>query len=102
MNIHDLRMVEDYNPPFHDKVPSDPSFEDMRKVVCVDQCRPTLPNRWSTDQTLTTLAKLMRECWCQAASSRHTSLRVKKTLIKISQCCQTFSKMDMENDRIIV
>lgn len=42
-------MVEDYNPPFHDKVPSDPSFEDMRKVVCVDQCRPTLPNRWSTD-----------------------------------------------------
>lgn len=95
-------MVEDYQPPFHDKVPSDPSFEDMRKVVCVDQCRPTIPNRWATDPTLTNLAKLMRECWCQAASSRHTSLRVKKTLIKISESCQKSSKLDMENDRIIV
>ena len=42
-------MVEEYRPPFWDVVPSDPSFEDMRKVVVVDQQRPTLPNRWMTD-----------------------------------------------------
>lgn len=42
-------IVEDYKPPFYDVVPSDPSFEDMRKVVSVDQQRPSLPNRWASD-----------------------------------------------------
>lgn len=42
-------IAEDYKPPFFDVVPSDPSFEDMRKVVCVDQQRPNLPNRWVSD-----------------------------------------------------
>lgn len=42
-------IVEEYKPPFYDVVPSDPSFEDMRKVVCVDQQRPSIPNRWISD-----------------------------------------------------
>lgn len=42
-------ISEEYKPPFWDVVPSDPSFEDMRKVVCTDQQRPVIPNRWSTD-----------------------------------------------------
>jgi len=35
--------------PFYDVVPMDPSFEDMRKVVCIDNYRPSIPNRWSSD-----------------------------------------------------
>nr|CAD7577122.1 unnamed protein product [Timema californicum] len=42
-------IAEDYKPPFHDLVPNDPSFEDMKKVVCVDQQRPVLPNRWASN-----------------------------------------------------
>jgi len=42
-------MVEDYQPPFWGIVPSDPSFEDMRKLVCVEKQRPVIPNRWTTD-----------------------------------------------------
>ena len=42
-------FVEEYRPAFFDMVPSDPSFEDMRKVVCVDQYRPAIPNRWDSD-----------------------------------------------------
>lgn len=40
-----LGIVEEYRPPFFDLVPLDPSFEEMRKVVCVDQQRPSLHNR---------------------------------------------------------
>lgn len=40
-----LGIVEDYRPPFFDLVPSDPSFEEMKKVVCVDQQSPSLHNR---------------------------------------------------------
>lgn len=44
-----LGMVDDYKPPFWDVVPSDPSFDDMKKVVVIDQQRPVIPNRWSSD-----------------------------------------------------
>lgn len=48
-------IVEDYKPPFYDLVPNDPSFEDMRKVVCVEQQRPFIPNRWFSDPVRTSL-----------------------------------------------
>ncbi|XP_076829624.1 activin receptor type-1 [Brachyhypopomus gauderio] len=76
-------IVEDYKPPFYDLVPNDPSFEDMRKVVCVEQQRPFVPNRWFSDPTLSALVKLMKECWYQNPSARLTALRIKKTLDKI-------------------
>lgn len=41
--------VEEYKPPFYDCVNSDPSFDDMRRIVCIDQRRPVLPNRWLSD-----------------------------------------------------
>ena len=36
--------------PFWDVVPTDPSFEEMRKIVCVDGQRPPVPNRWHNDE----------------------------------------------------
>ena len=52
--------VEEYRPPFFDMVPSDPSFEDMRKVVCLDQYRPAVPNRWDSDPVNLLLIFLVR------------------------------------------
>ncbi|XP_028848969.1 serine/threonine-protein kinase receptor R3 isoform X2 [Denticeps clupeoides] len=76
-------IVEDYQPPFFDVVPSDPSFEEMKKVVCVDQHRPSLHNRLHFHPILSTVAKLMKECWFQSPSARLTALRVRKTLSKL-------------------
>lgn len=75
---------EEYRMPFHDLVPMDPSFDDMRKVVCVDQQRPVLPNRWVSDATLMSMGRVMKECWHPNPDVRLTSLRVKKTLIKLA------------------
>ncbi|XP_012381589.2 activin receptor type-1-like isoform X3 [Dasypus novemcinctus] len=77
-------IVEDYRPPFYDAVPNDPSFEDMKKVVCVDQQTPTIPNRLTADPVLSGLAQMMRECWYPNPSARLTALRIKKTLQKLS------------------
>uniref|UniRef100_A0A8C4WXZ4 receptor protein serine/threonine kinase n=1 Tax=Eptatretus burgeri TaxID=7764 RepID=A0A8C4WXZ4_EPTBU len=86
-------IVEESKVPFHDIVPSDPSFEDMRKVVCIDQQRPSIPNRWYSDPTLAALAQLMKECWYQNAAARLTALRIKKTLAKM--CSQVYcAKVD--------
>uniref|UniRef100_UPI00358F917B activin receptor type-1-like isoform X2 n=1 Tax=Myxine glutinosa TaxID=7769 RepID=UPI00358F917B len=86
-------IIEESKVPFHDVVPSDPSFEDMRKVVCIDQQRPGIPNRWYSDPTLAALARLMKECWYQNAAARLTALRIKKTLAKM--CSQFYcAKVD--------
>ncbi|GCB61332.1 hypothetical protein scyTo_0012897 [Scyliorhinus torazame] len=86
-------IVEDYKPPFYDLVPNDPGFDDMKKVICVDQQRPNIPNRWFSDPTLTSLAKVMKECWYHNPSARLTALRIRKTLTKIDN---SFDKLKMD------
>lgn len=43
-------IVEEYQLPYHDLVPSDPSYEDMREIVCLKKLRPSFPNRWTSDE----------------------------------------------------
>jgi TGF-beta receptor type-1 len=71
---------EDRQLPYFELVPSDPSIEDMRKVVCLDRQRPSLPPRWDDSVLLSGIARIMNECWYHNASSRLTSFRVKKML----------------------
>lgn len=76
--------------PYHDVVPSDPSFEEMRKVVCGDGYRPSIPNRWSSDPLLNGMAKLMKECWHSNPNVRLPALRIKKSLFKLASSDENF------------
>ena len=105
-------IVEEYQLPYYNMVPSDPSYEDMREVVCVKRLRPIVSNRWNSDevsgvqssqeviaeccqrhlvthdilftfQCLRAVLKLMSECWAHNPASRLTALRIKKTLAKM-------------------
>jgi len=76
--------VEDYALPYYDMVLPDPGFEDMHKVVCVDQYRPQIPSRWEQDKILCGLAKVMRECWHEDGNVRLPALRIKKSLLKLA------------------
>ncbi|KAM9810848.1 bone morphogenetic protein receptor type-1B [Neosynchiropus ocellatus] len=78
-------ILEEYQLPYHDLVPTDPSYEDMREVVCIKRLRPSFPNRWTSDECLRQMGKLMTECWAHNPASRLTALRVKKTLAKMSE-----------------
>lgn len=44
---------EDYQLPYYDLVPSDPSIEEMRKVVCDQRLRPNVPNWWQSYEVKT-------------------------------------------------
>ncbi|XP_012284466.1 activin receptor type-1 [Orussus abietinus] len=77
----------DYAAPYSEWLPNgsqEPSIEEMRKLVSLDQRRPPLPNRWHSDSTLTGMGKLMRECWHGKPAARLPILRVKKTLVKLA------------------
>ena len=38
-------QVDEYQLPYYNMVPSDPSWEEMKKVVAVEKKRPVIPNR---------------------------------------------------------
>ncbi|XP_077301885.1 TGF-beta receptor type-1-like isoform X2 [Arctopsyche grandis] len=76
-------MHDEYQPPYFDMVPPDPAVEDMRRIVCIDQRRPSIPNRWQSDNILQAMSKVMKECWYQNPAARLTALRIKKTLANI-------------------
>lgn len=76
-------MPDDYQPPYYDCVPPDPSLEDMRRVVCLERRRPNVPNRWHSDPVLSAISKVMKECWYHNPAARLTALRIKKTLANI-------------------
>uniref|UniRef100_T1IKD1 Serine/threonine-protein kinase receptor n=1 Tax=Strigamia maritima TaxID=126957 RepID=T1IKD1_STRMM len=75
--------TSDYQLPYFEFVPTDPSSEDMWKVVCIKKIRPSIPNRWYCNEQLLTMSKLMQECWHENPEARLTALRVKKTLRKL-------------------
>ncbi|XP_066596963.1 bone morphogenetic protein receptor type-1B-like [Prorops nasuta] len=75
-----ISMAEPYALPYHNVVPNDPDFEDMRLAVCVKQLRPDIPTKWKNDPILQTLVKLMVDCWHENPMARLTALRVKKTI----------------------
>ena len=43
---NDPNSAEDFALPYHMDVGPDPSFEEMRKVVCVAQRRPDMLDKW--------------------------------------------------------
>uniref|UniRef100_A0AAG5D911 Serine/threonine-protein kinase receptor n=1 Tax=Anopheles atroparvus TaxID=41427 RepID=A0AAG5D911_ANOAO len=76
-------VYDEYQLPFYDVVQPDPTIEEMRKVVCVDQLRPSIPSRWIACDTLHAISKVMKECWYQHPAARLSSLRIKKTLANL-------------------
>ncbi|KAG0729925.1 Bone morphogenetic protein receptor type-1B [Chionoecetes opilio] len=76
-------LVDEYQQPYDELVPPDPSFDDMHELVCKRGVRPELPLRWHCNEVLKTMSKVTQECWHANPAARLTALRVKKTLIKL-------------------
>lgn len=92
---------DEYKMPYQDVVPSDPSFDDMRKVVVLDNYRPSIPNQWVSDDLLNGMAKLMRECWHQNPNVRLPALRIKKTLQKLASTTSKDIKIGYDGESYV-
>ncbi|OON15026.1 kinase domain protein [Opisthorchis viverrini] len=78
-----LQNSDDADPymlPYGDLVESDPTFQTMYQIVCVDALRPPFSSRWANDKQMERCTRLMMECWHPQPEFRLTMLRVKKTL----------------------
>ncbi|GFV22620.1 hypothetical protein TNCV_2078111 [Trichonephila clavipes] len=83
IEFEEIGIHEEYQLPYHDMVPSDPSIDEMKKVVCFDKQRPPIPNRWQSCESLRVISKVMKECWYHNSAARLTALRIKKTLANL-------------------
>jgi len=89
-------LAEEFQLPYYDVVPSDPSLDDMKGVVCDKKIRPTCPNRWHASEQLKSLSKLMKECWYENPGARLTALRIKKSISYV-----VMEKMEVNSEMII-
>lgn len=78
-------LSEEYQLPYYDILPGDPSFEEVREVVLTANRRPLVPSEWFKDEPLQTMAKLMTECWVNQPAARLKALKVQKTLNKLKK-----------------
>ena len=63
MHLFATGIYEEYQLPYYDMVPGDPSLEEMRQAVCERKLRPALPNRWHAHEVVT-LNKLFIKGLC--------------------------------------
>jgi len=74
---------DDYQLPYYDSVQSDPTHDEMRKVVVTDRRRPEIPNTWQSCEALRVMSQVMKECWCHSSAARLSALRVRKNIVKL-------------------
>jgi len=80
---NESELCPQYQPPYWDMVGIDPSLDQMRKVVCLDQMRPEMPSNWNDSEPSHSMAKIMAECWYSDPLARLSALRIKKSLQNI-------------------
>jgi len=47
-----LGLCEEYQLPYYDMVPADPTHEEMRRVVAIERRRPDIANRWQGNEVI--------------------------------------------------
>jgi len=72
--------AEDYQMPYENIVPSDPSFEEMMKIVVTDGFRPRFPDSWVAKPIMQDIKKMIHESWASNPSAR---LRIANIKIKL-------------------
>lgn len=66
--------------PYDGVVPPNPDIQDMIKIVCDDQYRPPMYDKWEKYPMMKRLTDLMLECWRPNPRARMETLGVKKKL----------------------
>ncbi|XP_047737705.1 TGF-beta receptor type-1 [Hyalella azteca] len=76
--------AQEFQLPYYDLVPADPSIEDMKRVVVTERKRPAIHPAWRSCPELKLVSHVMSECWYHTAAARLTALRIKKSLAALS------------------
>lgn len=54
---------EEYQLPYYDMLPNDPTIEEVRKVVCTNKQRPVIPNKWQSCEVSLDMLLIAASVW---------------------------------------
>jgi len=95
----DLPEVEEYEVPFQALVPNDPSFEDMKTIVCDRKIRPEINRKWYEIPSLKPVVKLIMEGFSDKAKVRPSARKFKNDLNDVLRSfADRKEKVDMSNN----
>lgn len=80
MDENGFVVLKRHELPYYDSVPSDPSIEEMKVIVCEEDKRPVICDRLKADPVLRKFSEVIYECWHRNPGARLSALRIKKTL----------------------
>jgi len=81
---------ESYQVPFFSLTTADPSYDEMKSIVCDRGLRPQIPERWSGPSIfLRSLTRVIQECWHPIPIVRPSALRLKKTLVGLKETVES-------------
>ncbi|PAA54332.1 hypothetical protein BOX15_Mlig032325g2, partial [Macrostomum lignano] len=86
-----IRMVTEagsarpYGLPYHEFVGIDPSFDEMKEIVCQRQLRPGLPDSWADSATMQAYQALLAELWHELPAARLPALRAVMDLTRLAE-----------------
>eukprot|EP00111_Clytia_hemisphaerica_P006082 TCONS_00017634-protein len=100
--VDDEIPVHEYELPYKDDVPSNPSATDMKPVVCTEGRRPPIPPHWENDETMKKLSKMIGYCWLANPDERLRISRVRKQVHTLKDECKLTIKEDGEIEKDIV
>ena len=66
--------AEEAQLPYFDLLPSDPTLEEVRRIVCVERRRPSLPNPWNQHEVHITQAPECKGIAVHTCACRYTNM----------------------------
>ena len=77
-------VFEDFELPFYEMVPDDPTIEDMKTTVCERQLRPSCPTRWQDSDVRRHITSIFQNCFSLFSSFQYRWQTVNNIDIKFA------------------
>ncbi|CAF1169660.1 unnamed protein product [Adineta steineri] len=92
--------TDDYQLPYEDILPNNPSLEQMHDVVCIQKFRPLPSSRWKNNSILSYIFEQSEELWLENPACRPSSCRIETQLSHQLQSIEIISSHGYNEQRI--
>ncbi|PAA67851.1 hypothetical protein BOX15_Mlig028938g1 [Macrostomum lignano] len=92
----------EYQQPYHDLVPNNPTLEEMQAVVCPPaNARPPILPIWHEHPVLSRLCQVLTECWYQSPAARLEAMSVKDQTARMLHSANELLAADKETGTVV-
>uniref|UniRef100_A0A1I8J7A1 receptor protein serine/threonine kinase n=1 Tax=Macrostomum lignano TaxID=282301 RepID=A0A1I8J7A1_9PLAT len=100
--VRGITAEPEYQQPYHDLVPNNPTLEEMQAVVCPPaNARPPILPIWHEHPVLSRLCQVLTECWYQSPAARLEAMSVKDQTARMLHSANELLAADKETGTVV-